>query len=84
MRLTCGFPLQLVKGLSKPKHRSDQPAAKTSSSGVPAAPEHGDSKELGGVAREALDLMAAGMRKVRGSLDLRNCPRGEGQCYLLL
>ncbi|XP_059531706.1 geminin isoform X2 [Myotis daubentonii] len=50
---------ELVKGSFKPKHRSDQSASKTSGSGVTAAPEHGESKELGGVTPEALDLMAA-------------------------
>ncbi|XP_070251933.1 geminin isoform X1 [Myotis yumanensis] len=49
----------VVKGSFKPKHRSDQSATKTSGSGVPAVPEHGESKELGGVTQEALDLMAA-------------------------
>ncbi|EPQ05836.1 Geminin [Myotis brandtii] len=50
---------ELVKGSFKPKHRSDQSASKTSGSGVPAVPEHGESKELGGLTQEALDLMAA-------------------------
>ncbi|XP_015418869.1 PREDICTED: geminin isoform X2 [Myotis davidii] len=50
---------ELVKGSFKPKHRSDQSASKTSGAGVTAVPEHGESKELGGVTQEALDLMAA-------------------------
>ncbi|XP_036200017.1 geminin isoform X4 [Myotis myotis] len=50
---------ELVKGSFKPKHRSDQSASKTCGSGATAAPEHGESKELGGVTPEALDLMAA-------------------------
>lgn len=76
------FPRQLVKGLSKRKHRNDQSVCKTSGSGGPAVPGRGEGKEPGGAAQEALDLMVAGMRGVVGAL--------SGKCivpqvsYLLL
>uniref|UniRef100_A0A9L0I6L0 Multicilin n=1 Tax=Equus asinus TaxID=9793 RepID=A0A9L0I6L0_EQUAS len=48
---------ELVKVLSKRKHRKDQLTSKTSSSGVVIVPEHSENKSPGGVTQEAFDLM---------------------------
>ncbi|KAK2505197.1 hypothetical protein MC885_013613 [Smutsia gigantea] len=47
---------EVVKGLSKRKHWSNQLTSKTSSSGV-IVPEHSENKNLGEISQEAFDLM---------------------------
>ncbi|KAK2488401.1 hypothetical protein MC885_017000 [Smutsia gigantea] len=59
---------EVVKGLSKRKHWSNQLTSKTSSSGVIVS-EHSENKNLGEVSQEAFDLMITGFVQLHKEIE---------------